>query len=58
MAQFFKKVTEHKMCVMIFSTNFVINIRHSKKNPARYDQKMYIRLHVRYPLVLSDVNDT
>jgi len=35
---FEKKVTEHKMCVLIFSTNFVWNISHSKKNWARYDQ--------------------
>ena len=26
------KVTEHKMCVMIFSTSFVCNISHPKKN--------------------------
>jgi hypothetical protein len=29
---FFKKFTEHKMCVLIFSTTFVINISHSKMN--------------------------
>ena len=32
---FRKKVTEHKMCVLIFCTNFVWNISHSKKNWAR-----------------------
>ena len=32
------KVTEHKMCVLIFSTTFVWNISHYKKNWARYDQ--------------------
>jgi len=32
MAQFSeKKVIEHKMCVLIFSTTFVRNIFHSKK---------------------------
>jgi len=25
-----KKVTEHKMCVLIFSTTFVLNVFHSK----------------------------
>jgi len=30
-----KKVIEHKMCVLIFSTNFVWNSSHSKKNSAR-----------------------
>ena len=34
---FKKKVTEHKMCVLISSTTFVWNISHSKKNWARYD---------------------
>ena len=32
-----KKVTEHDMCVLIFSTTFVWNIFHSKKNWATYD---------------------
>jgi hypothetical protein len=36
---FIKKVIEHKMCVFIFSTTFVWNISHFKKNSARYDQK-------------------
>jgi hypothetical protein len=38
-AIFGKKVTEHKMCVFIFSITFVYNISHSKKNLARYRQK-------------------
>ena len=36
---FRRKVTEHKMCVLISSTTFVWNVFHSKKNWARYDQK-------------------
>ena len=36
---FGKKVVEHKMCVWIFSTTFVWNIFHSKKNWTRYNQK-------------------
>jgi hypothetical protein len=30
---------EHKMCVLIFSTDFIQNISHSKKNSARYYHK-------------------
>jgi hypothetical protein len=33
---FRKNVIEHKMCVLILSTNFVWNISHPKKNSARY----------------------
>jgi len=36
---FRKNVTEHKMCVLIFSTTFVSNIFHSWKKWARYDKK-------------------
>jgi hypothetical protein len=32
-------ITEHKMCVLIFSTNFISNISYSKKKSARYCQK-------------------
>jgi len=34
-----KKFIEHKMLVLIFSTTFVWNISHSKKNWARYGHK-------------------
>jgi hypothetical protein len=47
------------MCVLIFCTTFVWNISHYEKNWARYDQKCtYIGLHVKYPLFLSDSNET
>ena len=35
---FREKVTENKMCVLIFCTTFVWNISHSEKNLARYDK--------------------
>ena len=34
-----KKVTKHKMCVLIFSTTFISNTSHSEKNLARYCHK-------------------
>jgi len=52
-----KKNTEHKTCVLIFSTTFVRNIFHSEKKRARYE-KIYVGLHVTCPLFLSDINKT
>jgi hypothetical protein len=43
------------MCVFNMSTTFVSNISHSKKNWARY-KNIYIGLHIKYPLLLSDLN--
>jgi hypothetical protein len=43
-----KKVTEHKMCVLIFSTTFFWNTSHYNKKWARYHKKKYIGLHVKY----------
>jgi hypothetical protein len=53
-----EKVTEYKTCIFIFYTTFVWNTSHPKKNWMRYDLKMYIGLHVKCPLYLSDFNDT
>jgi len=54
-----KKLIEHKMCVLIFSKTFFFwNIFHSKKNWTRYDKQMYIGLHVKYSLFLTDFNET
>jgi len=51
---FEKKVTEHKMCVLIFSTTFASNISHSKKNSAGCDYKcMPVFMYV-----LSEFNKT
>ena len=33
--------------------NFCLNISRSKKNSVRYDKKMCIGLHLKYPLFLS-----
>jgi len=39
---FERKVSDKKICVLIFSTTFVCNISHSKKNWARYNKKKSI----------------
>jgi hypothetical protein len=45
-----KKVIGREMCVLIFSTNFVWNISHSKKNWARYNKKwiLVVMYNTRY----------
>ena len=48
-----KKVTEHKICVLISSTTSVWNISHSKKKRYMWS-KMYVDLHVQYALFFSD----
>jgi len=52
-----KKITQHKMCVLIFSTTFVWNISHSEKKWELYDKKMCIGLRVKYTLFLSNFNE-
>jgi hypothetical protein len=47
-----KIITEHKVCVLIFSTTFVWKTSHCMKKWARYDKK-YVGLHVKCPLSCS-----
>ena len=54
---FGNKFIENRMCVSIFSTPFVWNIYHSKKNSTRYCHKFTLVLHVQYPFILSDCNE-
>jgi hypothetical protein len=42
--EFKKKVTEHQMCILIFSATFVRNISLYKKISARYDHKCILVL--------------
>ena len=53
---FGKKVTENKMCVLIFSTKFEIFL--ILRRNERDMMKMYIGLHVKYPFFLSNFNET
>ena len=53
-----KKIIEHKMCVLIFSTNLVWKFSLPKKNSERcYHKCTYIGLHVKYRLFLSGFNE-
>jgi len=56
--QFFKKVIEHKTCVLSFTTFFVKNTSHSKKNSAKILSQMCIGFHTKYLLFLFDFNET
>ena len=51
-----RKVTEHKICILISSTTFVCTISRSKKNWATYQN--CIGLLINYPVFLSDFNRT
>jgi hypothetical protein len=42
----FRKVTEHKLCVLIFRKTLVQNIPHFKKDLDRYYVKLNIGFHV------------
>ena len=48
-----------KMCVLIFCTNFIWNVFHSKNNWAKSDKKkVYTVLHEKFPLFVSYLNET
>ena len=47
---------EHKMCVVIFSTNFAWNVSHYKKY-SDISTYMYVGLHVKYPFALLYFNE-
>ena len=49
-----KNVSDYKRCVLIFSTIFAWNISYSKELSDIWS-KMYIGLHVKCPLFLSDL---
>jgi hypothetical protein len=55
---FKKKRYWTKMCVLIFSTTFVCNISHYKKDWVRHLSWMYMALHVKYPLSFSNFYKT
>ena len=55
---FRKNSIEHKIFVLVFSTTFTCNIYHSKKELSEIWSKTCISLHVKYPLFLSDINET
>jgi hypothetical protein len=47
-----KKVIEHKICVLIFSTTFIGNVSHFKNTSLRSYHKRNL-FHVKYPIFLS-----
>ena len=54
---FRNKVAENKTCILIFSTTFIWNISHSKKNLARYCHKCE-KSSYKVLLFLSHINET
>ena len=54
---FEKKVIENKMFVLIFSTTFIWNISHAKKNERNTIKSIYNGLHEKYPSFLSNFNE-
>jgi hypothetical protein len=52
------KVIEHEMCVLIFCTIFAWNIFSISEGLSETLSQIYLRLHVKYQLLLSDFNET
>ena len=52
------ELIESKMCVLIFSTTFCLNDFSLQGELSEILLKMYIGLHVKYSLLLSDFNET
>jgi hypothetical protein len=52
------EVTAYKVRVLIYSTNIVWKSSHSKKELCEIISEMYIDLHVKYSIFLSDFNKT
>ena len=46
------------MCVLIFSTIFILEYFSFKEDLSVMWSEMYVGLHVRYPLLPSDFNET
>jgi hypothetical protein len=54
---FREKVYEDEMWVYIFYTTFTWKASYSKKNRGKIWSKVYIGLHVKWPLFLPDFNE-
>jgi len=52
------RVTEYKMCVLIHYITLPDTFLILRRNDRDRFKKMYIGLHVKYPLFLSDFNET
>jgi len=54
--RFKKKIIKHKICVLFSSVTCVWNIYRSNKK-SNVKKKMYVVLHVKCPLLWSDINE-
>jgi len=52
------KIIEHKLCVPIFSANFVEAFLILRRILGDNDEKMHIGLYVKHSLFSSDFNET